>query len=1290
MPGKRRHSICLPRKRCSRRKKSPMPSVAPSYQASHDDSPMPSVAPSYQASHDDSPMPSVAPSYQASHDDSPMPSVAPSYQAPHDDSPMPSVAPSYQASHDDSPMPLVLESLEPSSQAPYVTTAMPSVETSSQTVTPTTKCRRRRRSLCLPRKRCSRRGKSTMPSDEPSFQTSHAHSPVPSVEPSSQAHSPVPSVEPSSQATHAHSPLPLVEPSSQASHAHSPVPSVEPSSHAHSPLPSVEPSSQAPHDHSPLPSVEPSSQASHAHSPVTPTTKCRRRRRSLCLPRKRCSRRRKSPMPSVEPSSQASHAHSPVPSVEPSSQAHSPVPSVEPSSRASHAHSPVLSVEPSSRASHAHSPVPSVEPSSQASHAHSPVLSVEPSSRASHAHSPVLSVEPSSRASHAHSPVPLVEPSSQASHAHSPVPSVEPGSQASHVFSAQATPLDNCAFILTDAESADVCGTAAQNVRLYEEAGEVTDIDGHSAHQFFVIDESGVFEYSHTEHCDDVLMKNSEMLFVKLLACLRATSLPQDFVIVKFSTEEIVICDHYIRDGHLTVKMSVVLYPSQEFKVLIHRREAKLPSSAPSFNMNVQSVVDILNYLLTLTVCIGNPDEDMQPLIPAVGAALSSGKGPIIGYKEGDFGAYCGNLSYNSTIRHVECTMLVKGARCIKCQQLRHTLRCRRAHRKRTTETPPSRKTYAHMSPEEYRFKCGQLTQDKRRLSRKLSAVAQRVSDLEMALRQVIVREGERLSPQQNEEMNSLVEDSALEFEKAFPENSFQRCFWEEQMRYNRLNSKCGMRWHPLIIRWCLYIRSKSSKAYDGLRHFLNLPSQRTLYDYTHYTEHGTGFQEKVTEQFATECEKTRDDESSQYVGIVFDEIKIKSDLVYDKHTGELVGYVDLDKVGNELLNLQNSLNDSGHAVAKFLLVVMVRGVTTGLKYPLATFATDGIKSAFIYPVIWEAIEIVEMDAEMKVLFLCCDGATPNRKFFKVHDQLNPHLYRIENPFVEDDRYIYFVSDPPHLLKTARNCFSNSFSHRRSRTLRNNNKYISWMHIVNLYQDHCEGKMFRLCPKLSRQHIDLTAFSAMKVNLAAQVFSKTVGSALSFAYGDAVEETAKFVLLLNRWFDMMNTKNLNEGRQKRNPDLEPFTDINDIRLQWLENDFLQYFDEWERYVNALPNLSKKARSQMLLSKQTLSGLRFTTHSMVECIRFLITNGARFVLTSHFNQDALEQHFGHCRHKGGASENPTVFEACHILNQIRTVNAEGLAPLHGNVTRRFDVAQQLLDPTPLPKRQNRRY
>ena len=122
------------------------------------------------------------------------------------------------------------------------------------------------------------------------------------------------------------------------------------------------------------------------------------------------------------------------------------------------------------------------------------------------------------------------------------------------------------------------------------------------------------------------------------------------------------------------------------------------------------------------------------------------------------------------------------------------------------------------------------------------------------------------------------------------------------------------------------------------------------------------------------------------------------------------------------------------------------------------------------------------------------------------------------------------------------------------------------MHVVDLFQDHCESSVYRLCPKLTRQHVDLTAFWAMKVNLAAQVFSKTVGKALSYAYGDSVRESAKFVMTMNRWFDLMNTKSLYEGIHKRNEDLYPFSDPNDERLQWLENGFIQYFEEWEHSV----------------------------------------------------------------------------------------------------------------------------
>jgi len=45
------------------------------------------------------------------------------------------------------------------------------------------------------------------------------------------------------------------------------------------------------------------------------------------------------------------------------------------------------------------------------------------------------------------------------------------------------------------------------------------------------------------------------------------------------------------------------------------------------------------------------------------------------------------------------------------------------------------------------------------------------------------------------------------------------------------------MKWHPLVIKWSLYLRHLSGKAYELLRKtgYIKLPSQRTLHDYTHY-----------------------------------------------------------------------------------------------------------------------------------------------------------------------------------------------------------------------------------------------------------------------------------------------------------------------------------------------------------------------------------------------------------------------------------------------------------------------
>ena len=45
--------------------------------------------------------------------------------------------------------------------------------------------------------------------------------------------------------------------------------------------------------------------------------------------------------------------------------------------------------------------------------------------------------------------------------------------------------------------------------------------------------------------------------------------------------------------------------------------------------------------------------------------------------------------------------------------------------------------------------------------------------------------------------------------------------------------------------------------------------------------------------------------------------------------------------------------------------------------------------------------------------------------------------------------------------------------------------------------------------------------------------------------------------------------------------------------QWLETEFLAYLDEWERSVNGHPGFDDADKKRMLLSQETLLGLRIT-------------------------------------------------------------------------------------------------
>ena len=116
------------------------------------------------------------------------------------------------------------------------------------------------------------------------------------------------------------------------------------------------------------------------------------------------------------------------------------------------------------------------------------------------------------------------------------------------------------------------------------------------------------------------------------------------------------------------------------------------------------------------------------------------------------------------------------------------------------------------------------------------------------------------------------------------------------------------------------------------------------------------------------------------------------------------------------------------------MLLLMVRSLFRSVNFRYGHFATRNITADTLFPIIWEAAEHLEV-CGLNMIAFTSDGASANRKFYQMHRSNNKELaYKTENPYRKGHN-IFFISDVPHLIKTARNCWSNSFGHKESRAL---------------------------------------------------------------------------------------------------------------------------------------------------------------------------------------------------------------------------------------------------------------
>lgn len=378
------------------------------------------------------------------------------------------------------------------------------------------------------------------------------------------------------------------------------------------------------------------------------------------------------------------------------------------------------------------------------------------------------------------------------------------------------------------------------------------------------------------------------------------------------------------------------------------------------------------------------------------------------------------------------------------------------------------------------------------------------------------------------------------------------------------------MRWHPLVIQWCLKMYCKSHSMYNDMRLSggLKLPSGRTLSDYRNFNAPKSGWHSSTLQAMKNRFDKMKAPKHAKLGGLFFDEVKIKEGLVFDSSTWELVGFTDIKDDNFE------SGTSVKSEIATHVLQFFFRSTFFKFDFPCAYFLTKGATSLQINRVFWLGVSMLHSYG-FQVILSCCDGASPNRTFITMNTTNESHSKGL-NPF--SGQPIFFFSDPPHLMKKLRNNLYNSgFKDKHSRYTRNmkkNGKYIIWDHIYAVFNREKKRSLF--ATDLRHSHIHLDSLSKMRVKLAVQTLSSKVVADMSKFENDATSSTQEYIINCEKFWRVFN-------------DSKPIRNENDARIQMLD-EVLGYFLEWKE---SLPHLyhTKSEQGLHFIAWQTMFDLK---------------------------------------------------------------------------------------------------
>ena len=381
------------------------------------------------------------------------------------------------------------------------------------------------------------------------------------------------------------------------------------------------------------------------------------------------------------------------------------------------------------------------------------------------------------------------------------------------------------------------------------------------------------------------------------------------------------------------------------------------------------------------------------------------------------------------------------------------------------------------------------------------------------------------------------------------------------------------MKWHPLVIQWCLKLYCKSHSIYESMRSSgaLKLPSGRTLSDYKNFNTPKSGWNSETIESMKMKFDKMKPPKHAKLGGLFFDEVKIKESLVFDSSSWELIGFTDIHE--------ENGTNNPLDKLATHVLQFFYRSLFFKFDFPCAYFLTQGATAVQLNRMFWFGISLLHSFG-FDVLLVCCDGASSNRTFYTMNTN-NPLHSECLNPF--SNYPIFFMSDPPHLMKKLRNnLFNSGFNHKRfTRHMMKNENYILWDHVNDMYKREKLRNLY--VTDLRSSHINLDNLSKMRVKLAVQTLSEKVTSEMSKCDDDNTKATQNYITICSKFWSVFNSAKPLRAK--------------DVEIIQLLDDVVKFFKDWQETLKSQFE-TKTEQAKHFISWQTMFDLMVNTRYLI--------------------------------------------------------------------------------------------